>query len=208
MGEPLVAHLHQCGMPYRSPQQRLIKLRLRRQHPKGRLQYDYQNKLEQKKGTKTMTEKTKNPVSEMLDQGLKNYEQALRTGLKLQAEAGQCWTKLLGQAASPQDLQKQITLLASDVIPATQKSMESCLELLEQNSRASVDLLKRGMEAAQTTSYADAQGKVVEFCESSLKSLKTNAQAIVDINTKAIESWIAFVKKATTEVHEPKAGKA
>lgn len=155
-----------------------------------------------------MTEKTKNPVSEMLDQGLKNYEQALRTGLKLQEEAGQCWTKLLGQAASHQDLQKQIALLASDVIPATQKLMESCLELLEQNSRASVDLLKRGMESARTANYADTQGKAAEFCESSLKSLKANAQAIVDINTKAIESWIAFVKKATTEVREPKAGKA
>ena len=144
-----------------------------------------------------MTEKTKNPASELFDQGLKNYEQALRTGLKVQEEAGKCWTKLLNQAASPQDLQKQITSLANDVIPATQKSMEGCLELLEQNSRASVELVKKGMEAAQTTNYPDTQAKVVEFCESSLKSLKANAQAIVDINAKAIDSWMAFVKKAT-----------
>jgi len=154
-----------------------------------------------------MTEKTKNPVSEMLDQGLKNYEQALRTGLKLQEEAGKCWTKLLNQAASPQDLQKQITSLANDVIPATQKSMEGYLELLEQNSRASVDLVKKGMEAAQMTNYGDAQAKVVEFCESSIKSLKANAQAIVDINAKAIDSWVAFVKKATAEVPEARAAK-
>ena len=155
-----------------------------------------------------MNEKSKNPVSEMLDQGLKNYEHALRTGLKLQEEAGQCWTKLFSQAVSPQDLQKQITSLAYDVIPATRKSMEDCLELLDRNSRASVDLLKKGMEAAQTTSYADTQGKVVEFCESSLKALKANAQAIVDLNAKTIDSWFAFVKKATAEVPEPKAAKA
>ena len=155
-----------------------------------------------------MTEKTKNPATEMFDQGLKNYEQALRTGLKLQEDAGKYWTKLLNQAASPQDLQKQITSLANDVIPATQKSLENYLELLEQNSRASVDLLKKGMEAAQTTNVTDTQAKVVEFCESSLKSLKANAQAVVDINTKAIDSWISFVKKATVEVAEPKAEKA
>ncbi|HXU76450.1 MAG TPA: hypothetical protein VN794_07770 [Methylomirabilota bacterium] len=154
-----------------------------------------------------MTDKTKAPASEVFDQALKNYEQALRAGLKLQEEAGRCFTKLLNHAASPQDLQKQVTALANEFIPATQKSMESCLELLEQNSRASVDLLKRGLEIPQPTTFADAQNKAVEFCEASLKSLKANAQAIVDINTKAIDSWVSLVKKAT-EVVEPKPEKA
>jgi len=155
-----------------------------------------------------MAEKAKNPMSEVFDQGLKNYEQALRTGLKLQEEASQCWTKMLAQAASPQDLQKHLAAIANDVIPATQKSMEACVELIEQNSRASVDLLKRGIEAAQTTNYTDTPVKVIEFCESSLRSLKSNAQAILDINAKAIDSWIAFAKKATAEVCEPRAEKA
>ena len=53
-----------------------------------------------------MTDKTKTPASEMFDQALKNYEQALRTGVKVQEEAGKCWTKLLNQAASPPDWQK------------------------------------------------------------------------------------------------------
>jgi len=155
-----------------------------------------------------MPEKTEDIVSEMFDQGLKNYEQALHKGLKLQEEAGKCWAKLLNQAASPQDLQKQISAMANDVIPATQKSMESCLELLEQNSRASVDLVKRGLEAAQTTSYADAHTKVMEFCDSSLKSLKSNAQALVDINSKALDSWMGFMKKTTAQASELKAEKA
>ena len=155
-----------------------------------------------------MTDKTKAPASEMFDQALKNYEQALRTGLKLQEEVGRCFTKLLNQAASPQDLQKQVATMANDYIPATQKSMESYLGLLEQNSRASVDLLKKGLEASQTTTFAETQGKVAEFCEASLKSLKANAQAIVDINAKAIDSWVSMVKKASVEVAEPKAEKA
>ena len=82
-----------------------------------------------------MKENETNPASEMLDQGLKNYEQALHTGLKIQEAAGRCWTKLLNQAVSPQDLQKHINSLANDVIPATQKSLEGYLELLEQSSR-------------------------------------------------------------------------
>jgi translation initiation factor 2 alpha subunit (eIF-2alpha) len=155
-----------------------------------------------------MSDKPKTPASEMFDQALKNYEQALRTGLKVQEEAGKYLTRLLNQAASPQDLQKQFVSFANETIPTTQKSMEGYLDLLEQNSRASVDLLKKGLEAAQTTDVGETQTKVVEFCEASLKSLKANAQAIAEINTKAIDSWIAFVKKAAAEVIDLKPGKA
>jgi hypothetical protein len=95
--------------------------------------------------------------------------------------------------------------MVNDVIPATQKSMEGYLGLLEQNTRASVDLVKKGLEAAQTTSYADAQNKVTDFCESTLNALKSNSQAIFDINAKAIGSWVGFVKKAMADNHEPKA---
>ena len=155
-----------------------------------------------------MAEKTKIPASDMLDEGLKNYEQALRSGLKLQEEAGKAWIKMLNQAASPQDCQKQMAAIASEMIPATRKSLEDCLELIEQNSRTSVDLVKKGLEAAQTTSFAESHAKVSDFCESSLKSLKANAQSIVDLNTKAMDSWFAFVKKATAGMADAKAEKA
>lgn len=155
-----------------------------------------------------MTDKTTNPQSELFEQGLKNYEQALAAGVKLHEEACKCWTKLLNRAASPQEFQKYATSLASEVIPATQKAIDGSVQLLEQASRASVDLVKKAFEAAQVTEYSEAQAKVVDFCEGSLKSLKANAQAIVDINSKAVDSWFAFVKKATAEVLEPKAAKA
>jgi len=80
--------------------------------------------------------------------------------------------------------------------------------LLEENSRASVDMMKKAMEAAQATTLPDTQEKVMEFCESSLKSLKSNAQAIVDINVKAIDSWVAFIKKAAADTPEAKSAKA
>jgi hypothetical protein len=160
------------------------------------------------KGTKIMTDKSKAPASELFDQALKNYEQALRAGLKIQEDAGAYWTKLFNQAAVRPDFQKQITSLANDTIPPTQKYMEGCLELLEQNSRASVELMKKSMEAVQTPNLAESQGKLMDFCESSLKSVKANAQAVVDMNSKAIDSWMSVVRKATADVVESKAEKA
>ena len=152
-----------------------------------------------------MTDKAKPPVSEMFDQAMKNYEQALRTGLKLQEETGKWWINLFNQSGSPQDASKQFV---SEVIPAAQKRFGECVELLEQNSRAGFDLLKKGMETTQTASVGDTQTKWVDYCERSLKTLRTNAQAVADINAKAIDSWIEFVKKTSAEVAEPKAAKA
>src|SRR5271157_2915138 len=100
-----------------------------------------------------MKEKMENPASEMLAQGLKNYEQALRMGLNVQEEAGKWWTRLLSQSASPQDLQKRIASLTNEAIPATQKAMESYRKVLEQASADSVELIKNGLEAAHTTDY-------------------------------------------------------
>jgi hypothetical protein len=152
-----------------------------------------------------MTDKAKPPVSEVFDQAMKNYEQALRTGLKFQEDTGKCLVNLFNQGGSPQDAYKQFT---SEVIPAAQKRFSECVELLEQNSRTGFDVLKKGVEATQTASIAETQTKWVDVCEQSLKSLRTNAQAVADINAKAIDSWIEFVKKASAEVTESKSAKA
>lgn len=147
-----------------------------------------------------MTEKAKVPASEVFDQALKNYEQALRAGIKVQEEAAAYWSKLLNQASARPAVQKQMTSLANEIIPPTQKYMEGCLSILEQNSRASVELMKKGVEAVQTANPVECQNKVMDFCESSLKAVKTQSQAIVDLNAKAVDSWVAMMKKATAEV--------
>src|SRR6266478_406294 len=106
--------------------------------------------------TKTHTTETSNPhVSEVTDKAMKNFEQALRTGVKLQEEAARCWTTVLNQTASAQDWQRQIanfTNLANGFLPATQKQMEGVLDLMENNTRAGVELMKKAVDAAQTTS--------------------------------------------------------
>lgn len=152
-----------------------------------------------------MTEKNKPPVSEIFEQAMKNYEQTLRSGLKLQEETGKMLTSLFYETASPHDIQKQFT---TEVLPAAQKRFGECVALFEQNSRIGFDLLKKGLEAGQITSVADKQAKYVDLCEASLKTLRSNAQAVSDINAKAIDSYVEFVKKATAEVSGTKATKA
>ena len=85
------------------------------------------------KAKESTNQKTK-PLSEAADKAMKNYEQAVRTGLKLQEEAAHLWTNLLNQSASPQDWQKRVSsasTVANGVLPAAQKRMEEVLGLVE-----------------------------------------------------------------------------
>jgi hypothetical protein len=149
------------------------------------------------------------PVSEMADQALKNYEQALRTGLKLQEEAVRWWSGLLNQTAGSQDWQRRftsLTSLANGVMPAAQKRMEEVLDLMEKNGQTGADLVKKAVDAAQTPVIAESQAKWMDFWTSSLGAVRTNAEALTQIQTRTIDSWIDFVRQNTevTEIRVPK----
>ena len=155
-----------------------------------------------------MTDKTKTAPSEVFEQTLKNYEQTLRAGLKMQEQAGQWWTNLLNQTASTQDFQKRVKAMTKDIIPPVQKRMEEYLNLLEKNTRANVDLLKKAVEGPQPTSPSDYQAKVVDFCETSLNLCKSNIEAVAGIQNKMIEAWFGFVKKNRPDFAEAIPSKA
>ncbi len=155
-----------------------------------------------------MKEYTK-PMSEMTDTALKNYEQALRTGLKFQEEAGRWWSSMMNQTSFTQDWQKRLTNMtgmANTFMPMAQRRMEDVMTLMEKNNKTSAELMKKACEAAQTPVVAESQAKWIEFWTSSVGAVRSNAQAWSEISSKAIDSWIDFVRKSTevTEVRVPK----
>lgn len=156
------------------------------------------------------SEKARQPqqpqIAGMFDEAMRSYEQTVKVGLKMQEEAGKWWTQMFNQATSSRDWQRRITKMADDVIPTTQKGMVDSLKLLEQNSRTGVDLLKKAMEATQTTSLTESQERWIDFWQTSMRSMRSNAQVINELNGRAIDSWIDFMWK-NGEASVPKAAK-
>jgi len=149
-------------------------------------------------------------VSELADRALKNYEHALHTGLKLQEEAGRWWSSMLNQTAYAQDWQKRvnnITGVTNQFIPLAQRRMEEVVELMEKNSRTGAELMKKAVDAAQTPAIAESQAKWLDFWTSSMGAVRSNTEAVSQISSKTIESWIQFVKNNSelTELQLPKA---
>lgn len=151
----------------------------------------------------TTEQKTK-PVTDLFEQALKSYEQALKTGMKMQEESARVLSDLVTQVSSPQDWQKQMKSVTDDFIPQTQKSVDEGLKLMEQSSKSGIELLKKAVAVGQPTTAPDAQAKILGLWESTLNAMRDTAMAVTQANNKAIESWIAYARKTT----EPVAAKA
>jgi hypothetical protein len=148
-----------------------------------------------KEKKESMSDNIKYPFSELVDQAMKNYEQALQAGVKLQEESSKCWTDFMNQTAAPADWQKRWNAAATETIPLIQKRMEESLRLVEQGSRTSLDLLKQALQVTGTDTPASAQRKVQELWEASLQALRNNAQAVSQANAKVVESWMQLFSK-------------
>ncbi len=156
------------------------------------------------------TRETLKPMSELAGTAMKNYEQAIRTGLKFQEEAGRMWGSMFNQTGVAQDWHKRmaaVTGMASSLVPLAQRRMEDVMSLMEKNSRTSAELLKKAVEAAQTPAVAESQAKWLEFWTSSMGAARSTAEAFTQIGTKAIDAWIDFLRKNTesADLRAPKA---
>jgi len=150
------------------------------------------------------------PMTELADKALKNYEQALRTGMKMQEEAGKWWASMCDRNTLTNDWQKQfkhVTGIAGNLVPLAQRRMEEVISLMEKNSKTGAELFKKAVEAAQTPALAESQAKWMDFLTSSMGAVRSNAEAVSEIGTKAIDSWIEFVRK-NTEATEMRTAKS
>ena len=151
------------------------------------------------------------PVTDMAEKAMKNYEQALRTGLKFQEEAGKWWTTMFNQAGIAQDWQKRVSDMngmASSFMPLAQRRVEEMISLMEKNSKTGSELVKKAVDAAQTPAVAESQAKWMDFWTTSLGAVRSNTEAVSQMSSKAIDSWIEFVRKNTdvADVRVPKMG--
>lgn len=151
-----------------------------------------------------------NPMSDMAEEVVKNWEQAVRSGLKMQQETGQWWNNWFSQSAPAGDWQKRMpnfNHLVNDYIPAARERMGEVCDLMETNTRTGTELLKKAADAAKAPVIADSQAKWMDFWTSSMEAARSNGEAMARINGRAIESWIDYVQKSTqvTEIRVPKA---
>jgi len=149
-------------------------------------------------------------VTDMADNAIKNYEQTIRTGFKLQEEAVKAWSNLFNQTGAAQEYQKgfaAVTQIANKVLPLAARRMEEVLQLVEKNTRTGTELMRKAAEVAQSPILSNGQNKWTELWTSSMSAMRSNTEALLEINAKAVDSWMDLIKKSAEQT-ESRAARA
>lgn len=162
-----------------------------------------------KSKTSTYTAQTPNAPGNFAEAVQKNFEKAARTRQRLQEEAGHCWSRIWNQGLQPPDWQKRVAnfnQLASEMMPMAQKRMEEVMDIMQRSSRTGAELAQKAVDASQTPAIADSQAKWMDFWTASLKASQTHVEAVAELSTNALDSWLSFIRRHTevTEMRVPR----
>jgi hypothetical protein len=135
-------------------------------------------------------------VSDWFHKAAEALDASLKTSSKFQEETMQWWAEMMGGSNSIQDWQKRAQAMAIEAIPTAQKSAEEYLRAMDQTYRTGLDLLRKAFESGEFRSVEDLQSKVQGLWENTLGALRTNTQAFIQANTKAMESWAELVRRS------------
>ena len=138
-----------------------------------------------------MTTQTKT-ATDLFEEAFKSYEQALKTGIKVQEDNVKMWKDLLSKTSSPSDFQAKFTEMAEDVLPTAKKRMNEAFKMVEQNTKMSVDLMQQAMEACQPGTMDETQNRLRGLWESSLAASRTNVQSVMKANQQILDAWTGF----------------
>jgi hypothetical protein len=75
---------------------------------------------------------------------------------------------------------------------------------VEENTKASTELFKKAADVCQTTNFPECQTKWLDLCTASVDLARTNFETLTQINSRAVDSWIDYVRKSA-DVTEVKA---
>ncbi|MEN6495425.1 MAG: hypothetical protein ABFD16_14185 [Thermoguttaceae bacterium] len=134
-------------------------------------------------------------ANELFGQAIETFEAAMRTGVKMQEEYTRWFTGMLSDVGSPQEWQSKSQAIISDSIQMAQKNFDESVRMMNQNTKTGLELMQRAFEARQAGSTSDAQAKTREIWETALGALRNNTEAVVQANSRMLETWAELAKR-------------
>lgn len=167
--------------------------------------------MPQKSRSKKATQPNANtsPGKDIAENAQRNFTDAMRSGQKLQQEAGQWWTRVWSQTANAAEWQKQVagfSRVTSEAMPLFHQRLEEIMEFMGRSSRLSAELMNKAANVLQSPGIADGQAKWMDLWTASMKALQNNVESATTLSNNAIDAWLAFVRRNTevAEIRVPK----
>lgn len=139
-------------------------------------------------------------ANELFSQAIETFETAIKTGVRMQEEYTRWFTDMLGDLGSPQEWQTKSQAIINESIQMAQRNVDEAIRMMNQNTKTAMELTQRAFEARQVGSASDAQAKTREIWETALGALRTNTEAVVQANSRMLESWTELAKRLRNTV--------
>lgn len=142
----------------------------------------------------TMTTKSRetpaaDSTQKAVQDALKFFEDALKSGIQLQEESIKFWKDVLEQTGSPEELRKKLESLTKDSLPLDKQRLEDITRVFQDSAKQCTDLFAKTMSLYQVSSPAEGQDRLQDLVETSLSALRSNVHAVVDMNSQMTRSW-------------------
>lgn len=127
--------------------------------------------------------------NELFEQAAKMFESALSAGLTVQRESTRWFTEAMERIGSPQQWQSRNAAVLEEAVVTARKNADQALDTMNENAKASLDLLDKAFRAGKPESAADLESRSREAMETAIGSFRKNMEAVLHANTRAVESW-------------------
>jgi hypothetical protein len=125
----------------------------------------------------------------MFEQAAKLFESAMQAGIKIQEQSAHSLSEMLGGFGSPQQWQQRTQAAVEEAMATAQKSFDEAIQAMNENAKASVDMLQKAFEARHGESASDTQARTREMWETAIGSLRRNTEVMLQANNRVMESW-------------------
>jgi hypothetical protein len=145
-----------------------------------------------------MKENTSNPVKGIPEQAFQMWEETFRNGLKMQDEALKNWPAKFTPADWGAQMQTQFTkvkAMTESIRPSIQEQTDEMLALIDRNTKLDATLRQMATEALKMPIMADQQSKWMDYWKLAMSGVYSNAEALVQIEARAMNSCINFAKQ-------------
>jgi hypothetical protein len=133
--------------------------------------------------------------NEIFAQASRTMEAAMKAAVKIQEESTKWFTDMINEIGTPQKWQKKTQSVMEESLGVTQKNLDEMVQVMNQNTKASLELFQKAADLRQEKSSTDPQAVAREWWETALSTVRMNTQTLMQANARVLESWAELAKK-------------
>lgn len=138
----------------------------------------------------------KDIVTDAFRQAAENFTRTVQAGVKFQEQTASFWNEMMEKGAG--EFRTQWEKLSHDFAPYQKKTVEQIHRLVDEQSRRSLELLRKSFDAGKGEGMGDVCEKMTDLWKSSFDRVRESADMLAQANAELFDGWTDMLKSVGT----------